>query len=134
VSGNFTTAQERLDNISEAAAGCRLLGHDWPRPDHPRYHELVTVTVLKKTRAWHPKLIEERMVCAAGCGVIRTSWKAVNTRTGRMERLRARYDYSQTNGSYRLKDRDPNGEKYEPVDPNEVGYALLTRMYPDLHW
>lgn len=125
------TADERLDDLPIEALECRAIGHAWPRSNSPRM-------VLTPTRRQNGRVVEaERtMTCEGGCGRSRTE-VFVFTASGQMYREGASRYRTEPGKVYLLKPRDPDDggvTHTERVHRDDVRYALVTRLHPDLRW
>lgn len=120
----------RLAVLSPAAWQCRDLRHAWPRDGHG------TKVLELKHRGDRCILADIVMECTGGCGVIRTV-TVEPTGTGGMRRVgRPRYTYPPE--GYRLAAPKllPDGtrEVLERVTTEEVKFAAITAMYPEIRW
>lgn len=116
---------ERLADMPDEAAECRVLRHAWPRKSHPDYQELTHTEVTSRDRQGRVTRIERTMRCTGGCGVVRVMFLAIDPRTGQAWREhRPLYRYPP---NYRIR---ADGK----LDRRALEYALLARLYPDLQW
>lgn len=123
----LATPDERLSELPLEALECRDLRHAWSRSRDRRTRWVVVQKVRGRVR-----LAERHMVCTNDCGRI-----AVDTfefHDGRRYRVGKR-KYRQAEGTtYLLRAIDPAAGTPERVTTEDVGYALMLRLYPDLSW
>jgi hypothetical protein len=123
----IVTADDRLNALPTEALVCRERGHAWPRPNST--HQTFRPT---KTRLGRAVEAEREMECEGGCGRIRMETFDIQP-SGRMARV-GYTKYRQRSGTTYLLTRPEGVETPPRVDREEVRYALLTRMFPDLRW
>lgn len=123
---------DTLDDLSEAAQECRLLGqHPWPRPGNRGHRRFIRFEVTQ-TRGDRVVAGVVHRTCTGGCGRIRSEPVRRN-RNGRMVRD-GRYTYGQVPGTTFLL--APGATREQPVEEwkEQRGNELLHQMFPDLQW
>ena len=122
------TADDRLNELPLEALECRERGHSWPRSSSTRM-------VLKATKYRGDRVTEaeREMTCEGGCGRIRVETFEILP-NGRMWRAKPPRYRIEPGKVYLLPKPEDGATHQSRVDRDEVRYALIARLYPDLKW
>ena len=120
---SIKSVDQWIDEQDAAALECRDTGHQWPRG--------ILMDITGRNRAG-TRITEltRTLTCQGGCGVKRLDIFTPDRRTGRVEKVDSRMDYS---GSGYLRPSDGSVEK-GPIDRALVRATIVHRMFPDLEF